>query len=76
MKANMVIASSDATACRVFIVDTDFAIDFASWLQLNGWHARIEDDVDPRTQPRIYEEEALAGALVAQYDRWKKENGR
>lgn len=68
----MVIASSDSTACRVFIGCLDFAIEFAAWLQLNGWFARIETDVDPHSQPRITEEADLAGVLVAQYDRWKK----
>lgn len=76
MKANMVIASTDSMACRVFIGCTDVATEFAAWLQMNGWHVRIEADVDPRTQPRIREEEETAAALTTEYDRFLKENGR
>jgi hypothetical protein len=70
MRVNMVIASSDSVACRIFIGCTDVANEFGAWLQLQGWHVRIEGDIDPRTQPRIREEEEMAAALTAEYDKW------
>lgn len=67
----MVVAHNEAMACRVFIGCEDTAVEFASWTQMNGWKVRIEADIDPRTQPRLKEEEDVAGALVSAFEQWK-----
>lgn len=71
MKMSMVVASSDAMACRVFIGCARTAEEFGVWLRASGWHVRIEPGVDPRTQPRIKEEEETAAVLVNTYELWR-----
>jgi hypothetical protein len=71
MKLNMVVASSETVACRVFIGCTDTATEFAAWLQLQGWSVRIEADVEPAAQPRLKEEEEMAAVLTGAFEKWK-----
>lgn len=74
VRVNMVVASTEEVAFRTFIGCTDFATEFAAWLEVVGkWHVRIEPDVNPAAQPRLKEEMELAGAMLAQFDKWKKE---
>jgi hypothetical protein len=70
VKLNMVVASSEAMACRVFIGCTDLANDFGAWLQLQGWSVRIEADVEPAAQPRLKEEEEMAAVLTGAFEKW------
>jgi hypothetical protein len=71
VKLNMVVASSEAVACRVFIGCTDLANEFGVWLQANGWVVRIEADVEPAAQPRLKEEEEMAAVLTGAFEKWK-----
>lgn len=71
----MIIATADAFGTRIFIGCADLAVEFAAWLQMNGWQVRIEADVDPRSQPRLKEEEEVAAVLVSEFDKWKGAQG-
>jgi hypothetical protein len=71
MKLNMVVASNEHFACRIFIGCDDLANEFGAWLQSTGWEVRIEGDVDPRAQPRLTEEEEIAAALMESFNRFR-----
>lgn len=71
IRVYMVVASSESLAARVFIGCEDMAHEFGAFLQENGWTVRIESEIDPRTQPRLKEEEDAAGALIAAFEQWK-----
>lgn len=71
MKLFMVVAHNPSMAFRTFLGCEDTAVEFAAWLEMNGWKARIEADVNPQAQPRIKEEEEVAMALVVAFDQWR-----
>lgn len=72
MNVNMVVAAHDEIAFRTFIGCDEIAVDFAAWLSVNGWHARIEPDVNPLSQPRLKEEMDLAGEMLAKFDKFRR----
>lgn len=76
VRVNMVVASTEDVAFRAFVGCNDLAVDFAAWLSVNGWHARIEPDVNPAAQPRLKEEMDLAGSMLAEFDKWRRHEGR